>query len=184
MPDDKILVAGVTDVPVVVKFLANGTVDSSFGTSGISYLLRGGNCIQQQPNGRILTAGTYDPTSGGGPYFGISRLLSDGSLDTTFNHIGYATHKLFSSTDDCKSMALQTDGKILLAGEGARYPIFLRLLPNGQIDSTFGTNGKVIDSRLGHEVQIYSLLCQSDGKFVAVGNVYNIGRSRKMTLYF
>jgi uncharacterized delta-60 repeat protein len=176
LPDDKLLVAGVTDVPVVVKFLANGLVDSSFGMDGISFLPRGGKCVTRQTDGKILTAGTYSPTSGGGPQFGIARLHPNGSLDTSFNHIGYASHQLFSSTDVCNAMAMQADGKILLAGDGAYYPIFVRLHSNGLIDSTFGNNGKVVDPRLGHEVQIESVLIQSDGKFVAVGNVYNVAQ--------
>ncbi len=50
------------------------------------------------------------------PDFGVARFDAGGALDTTFHTTGRVTVDFFSSSDDAAAVAIQPDGKIVLAG--------------------------------------------------------------------
>src|SRR5262249_31124309 len=87
--------------------------------------------------------------------FAVARYNPNGTLDTTFgsNHNGMVTTD-FGGTDKAQSVVLQPDGKVLVGGwtEDSRYPFptsaanfaLARYNPDGTLDSTFGSAGKVI----------------------------------------
>src|SRR5262245_10034422 len=79
-------------------------------------------------------------------------LLSAGQLDTTFGSGGLVTTNFAKKSGDYSSaVAVQTDGKIIVAGEGAGliknqggwYFELARYNPNGTLDTSFGSGGKV-----------------------------------------
>src|SRR5690606_39126076 len=98
-----------------------------------------------QPDGKILVGGDITNYNGfsywtnGSPIFGIVRLNPDGAIDFPFSvATGFGT-----MGQAVKSIALQPDGKILLAGAfqsfngNNDYHYLVRLNPEGTIDTTF-----------------------------------------------
>lgn len=98
-----------------------------------------------QPDGRILAAGGAD-LAGTQFDFALVRYNADGSLDSTFGIGGKATTDFNGRLDAASAIALQTDSKIILAGfatAGDPHMALARYNPNGTLDSSFGTAGKV-----------------------------------------
>jgi len=143
--DGKILVAGTIVNPQnsqqggLLRYNTNGTLDSSFGTGGKVFVANGGSqasnafAVAIQTDGKILTAA---PDS---LHLTVFRLNTDGSPDTTFGSNGAVTIQaagLFLSPQS-GGLALQSDGKIVVV----TGHVVARLLANGQLDTTFGSNG-------------------------------------------
>ena len=129
-PDGKIVVAGSSDgssspfadvAMAVARFDSNGAADNSFGTGGtVRITINGGDSVYSsgysvalQNDGKIVISGT----SGG---FAVARLNANGSMDNTFGVNGTAVADSFSTDGDLTdfgwSVALQSDGKIVVAG--------------------------------------------------------------------
>ena len=97
-----------------------------------------------------------------------------GDLDTTFGTGGKVTTDFSGGTDQAFAVALQTDGKIVVAGEAktgySREDFALaRYHPNGTLDTTFGTGGKVTTDFAGDTDQVFAVALQPDGKIVVAG---------------
>jgi uncharacterized delta-60 repeat protein len=136
----------------LVRYNVNGTLDASFAGSGVVT-----NTPQSmidaavQPNGKIVAAGTK--TSGSND-FALVRYNADGSLDKTFGGgKGEVTTDIGNKSNDVAvRIALQADGKIVVAGATAPNGVsttttddlaLVRYNPDGSLDTTFGTGGKV-----------------------------------------
>src|SRR6056297_1957047 len=102
-----------------------------------------GYSVVVQPDGKILMAGYIDPPSG--YEFAIVRYNKDGTLDSTFDNDGIVTTDFASGYDEIRDMALQDDGKIVVAGfnnnAGNRKKAVARYNTDGSIDSTFSGDG-------------------------------------------
>ena len=116
----------------VARILPDGNLDTSFliGSGALTNI----NCVQIQPDGKIILAGNFLKFNGV-DINRIIRLNSDGSLDTVFN-VGTAFN------EEIHAMVLQPDGKIILGGEftdynGTAANRVIRLNPDGAIDSGF-----------------------------------------------
>jgi uncharacterized delta-60 repeat protein/uncharacterized repeat protein (TIGR01451 family) len=140
----------------VLRYHANGSVDTSFGSGGIVAMDFFGNfdgafSVVVQPDGDILVAGATDtnPTplsSNENHDFLLLRFNANGSLDTAFGTGGKVITDFFGKNDVARSLALQPDGRILLGG-GANNGSFssfalARYNANGSPDTAFGNNGK------------------------------------------
>src|SRR5262249_51395919 len=108
----------------------------------------------------------------GGSNFAVARYNADGTLDTTFSFDGKVTTD-FGGDDRAFSVAIQADGKIVVAGASLTNPgddfALARYNPDGSLDAGFGTGGKVttaFGSGLDHA---NACTIQADGKIVAVG---------------
>lgn len=118
---------------------APGDLDQSFGTGGVSNTQTGTgtdqfpNAVGRQADGKLLVAGYGDP----GPERLVSRYLESGGIDPTFG-IGGTVEGGSGSWD---SVAVQDDGKILLAGRLGSKGVITRLDPDGTPDSGFGIAG-------------------------------------------
>lgn len=174
-PDGKLLVAG--DLPyaaiaTVARYNADGSLDGSFGTLGqlpvpISTVGDGVNLVLQ-PNGAFVVSASL--SSNGETRLG--RYDSDGSSDASFGVNGNVTTSALIS----ESLALQGDGKLLLAGNvnGSGTPAsnqfaVMRLNADGSPDDTFGTDGAVSTDITGRGDIAYAVAVQSDGKILAAG---------------
>ena len=125
-PDSKIVVAGgflnnSNSDFAVVRYNSNGSLDTSFDTDGKLTTDFGGNDLGHsvivQDDGKILVAGSYIIGSGSNySDFAIARYNADGSLDISFSGDGKYTAN-FTSADIAYDVALQKDGKILIAGQ-------------------------------------------------------------------
>jgi len=143
----------------LTAFSQAGTLDKSFNGTGkkvIAFSYGGvageDDCYDMaiQSDGKSVLAGKSSATSGGDYNFIVVRLSTDGSLDQSFNNKGYILIN-FSGDDEAAAVAIQSDGKIVVAGtanaSGRRRKIaLLRLLTSGVPDPSFGPNfsGKVI----------------------------------------
>jgi uncharacterized delta-60 repeat protein len=92
-----------------------------------------------------------------------------GDLDPSFGSGGMV--KLLESNEEsyAEGIAIQPDGKIVLAGEEKGNAVVLRLLPNGQPDPSFGTGGKVTLNFPGGHSEVRAVALQPDGKIVVAG---------------
>ncbi len=178
-PDGKIVVAGFRYIEAtyddftVARYNTDGSLDSSFGTGGIAItaLTLGydqAHSVTLQPDGRIVVAGSANDD------FAVVRYNTDGSLDTSFGTGGQVITALGPGEDYGASVALQPDGKILVAGYS--YNIvsnddlaLVRYNANGSLDTSFGVGGKVIMPIYDTRDRAYSVAFQPDGKIVVSG---------------
>lgn len=126
-----------------------------------------------QPDGKVVLAGYAPGASGEGISFAVARLDRDGTPDATFGQGGRVRVNFGSGNDQAYAVALQSDGRILVAGfadVGTNRDFGLaRLNVNGSLDASFGTNGKVTTSIGAAADRAYALLVQPDGKIVLGG---------------
>jgi uncharacterized delta-60 repeat protein len=120
-----------------------------------------------QPDGRIIAAGNYYDRG-----FALARYLSNGTLDPTFGSVGRVGTD-FGNYSYATSAALQPDGKIVVAGTyNERSFALARYRKNGNLDSSFGINGKVFtyfaDSIAPTSAS--SVAIQINGKIVVAGS--------------
>ncbi len=184
--DGKAIVAGRRLSSVismsVTRFNTNGTLDSTFDSDGTALVSFGGGfaiarSVIVQPDNRVVVAGS---TNGGvAPLdFALARLNPDGALDPTFGTGGKVTTDFNNASDNALAVALQSNGKIVVAGvasparDSGGSPDFAlaRYNTNGTLDGTFGTNGKALtdfDTRLD---AVNAVALQSDGRIIAAGS--------------
>lgn len=185
--NDKIVTTGmIFDVDlndnkiVVVRFNANGNLDTTFGTDGIVKTSVGnnddfGNAVAIQPDNKIVVAGTSNLNAI------VARYDINGLLDSTFGTGGILITDFGTNQNEAYGITIQNDEKILVVGvsgpnaqnTNGNFGI-VRYNPDGIIDNTFGINGKVItDVSNGHNDVAFSVKEQSDGKIVVSGVSYN-----------
>jgi uncharacterized delta-60 repeat protein len=167
--------AGCIAITVSVHAAA-GDLDTTFGIGGkvttqIGSRSSGGYSVALQPDGKIVVAGSALNDTGEDD-FAVARYNVNGSLDTSFNGTGKVETSIRSGTDFGRSVAIQGNGKIVVAGEswnGVRYDFaVVRYNSDGSLDTTFGGNGKVVTA-LGYDSQPSSVVVQKDGKIVIGG---------------
>lgn len=148
----KILLTGLLLSSLQV-FSQYGNLDGTFGTGGkvVTSINSGADkaySVLLQADGKILVGGMTTNALTGKDFVCI-RYNSNGTLDTTFGVNGIFTNDIQVGSDDVVySVALQSDGKIILAGysdDGSnKNAAIMRLNSNGTIDTTFGNSGKVL----------------------------------------
>jgi uncharacterized delta-60 repeat protein len=185
-PDGKITVAGYMRNGsnfdfAVYRYNANGTLDTTFSGDGmVNVGFSSGpedlaTDLVLQPNGKIVVGGvSCDDVAFNNCDFAVIRLNTNGSLDTTFSSDGRQVINFGGVVDLPDGIALQSDGKIVLAGfketPTESYFALARLNTDGTLDTTFKGTGKVItgfgagSGAHGHDIRI-----QSDGKILVVG---------------
>jgi len=179
--DGKILVAGSTRATgsetdfAIARYNTNGTLDKSFGTNGKSITDLGGNdeisCIAFQSDGKIIVGATkYNNLYSEGD-FALGRYDKSGKPDSSFGVNGFAVLNI-GGYDIARSIAIQKDDKIILAGGNGDDFALIRYESNGVVDSSFGTNG-IATTDLGAVDYASSVLIASDGKILA-GGVANV----------
>jgi uncharacterized delta-60 repeat protein len=149
---------------------AAGDLDPSFGSGGV-HTLPFANAyayadeVARQADGKIVVLGTAHSSVGILSDFALVRLLSDGSLDTTFGDEGRVTTDFDGRYDEGLALALQRDGKIVAAGSSTGSVAVARYLPNGSADTSFSQDGRLLLD-LGVEARARDLAIQGNGKIV------------------
>jgi uncharacterized delta-60 repeat protein len=183
------------DMAVAVERLrANGTLDLAFGTNGVvSVVPRAGTnsatAVLAQPDGQILVAGfsTSRGQSTDSTDFVVARLTPAGMLDPAFNQGSPVLVDIAGHGDFPDGVALQSDGKIVVAGEeqvpatggneGHSDFALARLTTAGTLDADFGTGGRVVTNFGGTsdatQDAAVAVLVQADGRIVAAGTSSN-----------
>jgi uncharacterized delta-60 repeat protein len=181
----------------IYRYTPTGAIDASFGNGGVVVLpttpSNQYNDVAVQPDGKIVAAGHVSVTANGASEFDYVavRLNPDGSRDASFGVDGVVTVDVQPGAqptyelDRAERVEVLPDGKLLLAGQSFvngnwRFTL-ARLNATGTIDSTFGTDGRVITSLGTRDSMLYDLSVGPDGKIVAggyVGNAQNTGDRR------
>jgi uncharacterized delta-60 repeat protein len=180
-PDGKIIAAGHTgfspDYDVaVVRYNEDGSNDNTFGTNGMIVLSPTTTSdypydIALQTDEKILIGGYI--WTGSSTDVLLIRLNADGSTDNTFGTNGIVITDLGNGGEVAEAIALQDDGKIILAGYNNDRFMLLRYDTNGTLDDTFGTGGVAtadvgVGSSYGQDVVI-----QDDGRILVGGLAFN-----------
>ena len=157
---------------VIARLLSDGSPDNSFSDDGKQTVTFGNfdqsaNAVAIAPNGRIVVAGTAQGN------MAIAALLDNGSPDNSFSDDGRLMIQVEGSTS-CSSVAIQPDGKIILAGDsengGIRKWAVARLNTDGSMDNNFSGDGKLsID--FGKYTEARAVVLQSNGKIIIAGMV-------------
>jgi len=167
----------------VYRYLSNGSLDTTFSGDGMAKFGFGSGRqdfardLIIQSDGKILVVGYTGDANEDNNNFAVARLNGDGSLDSTFSGDGRQTTS-FGAEDFASSVALQTDGKIIVAGSRATEALtsfaMARYNIDGSLDSTFNFTGKKIFS-ISPNINSFAsdVLVQPDGKLVVMGNAYN-----------
>ncbi len=179
--DGKIVAAGQARVDStydfgVVRYNTDGTLDATFSSDGMVTTAVGsgddiGRAVVVQADGKIIVAGSA--VIGGAADFALVRYNPDGSVDTSFGTNGLVTTAIGAGEDLARSVVLQADGKIVLAGSsynGSNYDIaVVRYNANGTLDTTFDGDGKVTTAIGPADDEGMDVVLQSDGKIVVAG---------------
>jgi uncharacterized delta-60 repeat protein len=194
-PDGRIVVAGRSNEGVnptydfaVARVLADGSgLDPTFNGTGRQFVDFGASAqadaVAIQPDGKIVLAGSDE----------VTRLNPDGTLDTTFNATGSPTPSggngrltitFAGSTPgepgepaQAHTLGLQPDGRIVVAGytesgTGSSFAqdfALARVNPDGTLDSSFGTGGKIKIALGATDSALNGVAIQPDGRIVAAG---------------
>jgi len=194
--DDSIVVAGSSyngsskkyDF-ALVKYNANGTLDTTFGTGGIVTTSIGSindyaHALRIQPSDNKIVVAGYSFNSTSNKYdLALVRYNADGSLDTTFNAAGtkpgtVTTSIIGSINDFADDLRIQPDGMIVAAGYSYSSSskcnfALLRYNVNGTLDTGFGTGGIVTTSVGSGYDYAHALVIESDDKIVVAGSSSN-----------
>lgn len=184
-PDSKIIVAGYTYTYIdgtsfaIARYNPDGSLDAGFGNQGkvLTEFLDGysrATSIAIQSDGKIIIGGwttrlailSYD--------FALARYNSDGSLDSSFGNGGKVITDFNNRSDRSSDLALQPDGKILLAGtasDGRSNFALARYNPDGNLDLSFGNGGKSLFGFAQEYVRANAVALQSDGSIIVGGIV-------------
>ena len=181
-PDGKIIAAGTTrsaasDDFGLARYNTDGSLDTSFGTGGLVTTDFNGSrpdaalALVVLEDGKILAGGwAYSSTN---VQFALARYNTNGSLDTSFGKDGKATTSFTSGNAWFNDLAVQPDGKIVsvgYVGSGAAVNFgVVRHNADGSLDTSFGTEGKVLTDFAGSYDAARAVKIRPDGKILVAG---------------
>ncbi len=184
--DGKIVVAGSTGHTVtqaydlfLVRLNINGTPDGTFGNDGKVITDLGSDhdgiySIAIQSDGKIVAAGKK------GGDFAVVRYDTSGTLDNSFSGNGIKISDI-GSDDKAQGIAIQPDGKIVVAGSSGDKSTVVRYNAGGILDITFGDSGiAIIEHMVGES---HGVAIQRDGKIVVVGYISGWSTGNDFFLY-
>ena len=210
-PDGKILAAGFASFGGIypqlslLRFNTNGSIDTSFGTSGTGFIFHssivlpfddGSEIFTLQSTGKIIVGNRFETVTGGTypTHTAINRFNTDGSRDNTFNTLSFPYHNIIGTL---RCAVVQPDDKILVGNQVTKTdPLEIvhndaaitRYNPDGTIDTSFGNAGQT-SFYTGNFVGGYPIAIQTmaDGQIaVAVTSTVHPNRSKisgtKLTL--
>lgn len=164
----------------LIRIDSTGVVDNTFGVSGEVFTEVGpfgdrGLDMIVLPNDKILVAGRTD--NGTDYDYALVKYDSDGNLDLSFGNSGKVSTDIAGEDDYGNSLAVQNDGKIIVAGYTGDIAAFtqfamVRYDSLGVVDSGFGVNGKVVTAFTSRD-QNYAICLQADQKILLAGRVYD-----------
>ncbi len=188
--DGKIVAAGFSSNHnsdfALVRYNTDGSLDDTFSGGGRVTTNFGGDDdeafgVAIQADGKIVVIGFSDANRDFD--FALARYNPDGSLDTSFGGDGKVLTDFGGSDDEAFGVAIQADGKIVVAGfsdvNGDFDFAIVRYNPDGSLDNTFGSGGKITtDFGGGSDDGAFALSIQTDGRIVASGfSIPGVGKT-------
>jgi uncharacterized delta-60 repeat protein len=171
--------------PALVGFVAGvagtapGSLDSLFGKGGKATIDFGGSdaayATALRPDGRIVLAGGTSKGTNGTDV-AVAQLNPKGTADSSFGVNGH-TAADFGGDDGASAVALQPDGKIVVAGSTLKGPAnfdfaVARINSKGLFDSSFGVGGEVTVDFGGFDMAS-AVALRPDGKIIVAGRKSN-----------
>jgi uncharacterized delta-60 repeat protein len=185
-PDGQLVIGGMLHRRkprlTVQRYSSGGAPDFEFGRRGTGTSTRFGTLLNAgtaavltDAGGGVVSVGNgWDPRAitDGACDFVVTHHSAEGRSDRDFGSRGGVTTDV-GTLDVAWDAALQADGKIVVAGTAGGWPaedefVVLRYLPDGQLDTSFGSGGLVVTD-FGGEAEAYAVAIQGDGKIVAAG---------------
>jgi uncharacterized delta-60 repeat protein len=164
----------------LARYNRDGTLDTTFSGNGkVTTALTGtydfASDIAIQTDGKIVAVGA------GNGQFEIVRYNVGGTLDTTFGGDGFAFTDFTVGDDSASAVAIQADGKIVVAGDAAgpgewtsAFALARYNGDDGTLDTGFGGDGTVVTNFTHDDDGASEVAIQADGKIVAGGSAgYN-----------
>ncbi len=169
---------------VVLRTDATGQLDAAFGTDGVVILPIGpgddtATALTLRPDGGILVGGATT-VSDTDTDLALAAFLPDGGLDAGFGSDGIQTVDIAgASRDELHTLALQPDGRILVAGntslDGETAVVVARHETNGSLDTDYGIDGVQLLhlGADGHPESANAILVDSHLRAVVAGYAHN-----------
>ncbi len=178
--DGKIVLAGKCVDPTnqatfeLIRYNTDGTLDTGFDSDGVVTTVIGvraeANAVAIQPSNQFIVAAGFTRENNT-TKFAVARYNTTGALDTTFDSNGYTTTSIGIGAS-AEAVAIQTDGKIVVAGVAIKNGLSLfavvRYNSNGSLDTSFDSDG-IVTTPVGNSSKAFGVAIQSDGKIVVVG---------------
>jgi uncharacterized delta-60 repeat protein len=201
-PDGKLLVLGTvgsgeTQNTLLVRYLANGALDTDFGNNGISVtalspLFETATDMVLQSDGRIIVVGNmYSPVTQSIDFL-VARFNQKGKLDLAFGENGIKTVNQ-GSLDIFNKVALRSNGQIVAAGntsDGGNVGAVIVFNPNGALATDFGDSGLFYysyNSRIDAFFQAFNgfqdVEVLADNRILVGGTNYTFGTERTLVGY-
>lgn len=181
-PDGKIVTVGtnmdagwLTPDFSLMRHNADGSLDTAFGDGGevITDFTEGEDLAQAvalQPDGKIVVVGRTGEPDGGCCWFTVARYDANGSLDPSFGDEGWVRADFGDNgASDAQAVVVQSDGKIVAAGQSGGDFAVVRYEADGDPDTDFGEDGQVLTAFAGGAYG-HDMALQSDGRIVVAGN--------------
>jgi len=189
--DGKIVAAGKTGGSgrfALARYHMDGTLDHSFGgdgkvTTNFSWGEDVARGVTVQTDGKIVVAGDSAGHGFANSMFAVSRYNPDGTLDTSFGGDGKVRTQLSALNDYVGGLALQSDGRIVVAG-GARlngaHPQFAvtRYNVDGTLDASFSGDGKATTDLTSGNDFANAVTVDTDGSLILGGSAWPRGRAK------
>jgi uncharacterized delta-60 repeat protein len=134
------------------SFASGGTLVHQFGSANMAGAWSEGFAVAVQSDGKVVIGGMATDSSGNNEAL-VVRLNPDGSLDGSFGNGGVVTQQLSvgAGSSIVRSLAIQSDGKIVIAGQatdaGHTAVMVARLNPDGTFDSSFNSTGVLVSQQ-------------------------------------
>jgi len=188
-PDGRLVMAGSDSGAhsILASITRTGATSGDFGTSGIVIddLAAGQTdalrAIARMADGRYVACG-FAFSAGTANDFITARFMSDGSLDGTFDGVGYAVTSYLQSGaggslyDQCNAVAVDVDGSVVSAGlsfqDGPSRVALARHTSGGTLDAGFGSGGKLVldvSQTSNGNSEARAVLIQPDGRILVAG---------------
>jgi uncharacterized delta-60 repeat protein len=158
----------------LARYTSDGKPDATFDKDGwvVAPWVGRANSVALQCDGAIVVVGerrSVGRLPGKGRGVALARFAADGTLDPTFGTGGLVTTSLGPGPGIGNAVAIQPDGRIVVAGRAGGALLLARYEPDGSLDHSFGTEGFVTrDFSAGPDIA-YALAIQPGGRIVVAG---------------
>jgi uncharacterized delta-60 repeat protein len=189
-PDGKIVLVGESDGKfAVARYNQNGSLDSMFNGGTVTTpvgSVSDASAVAIQADGKIVAAGHTRSSISTSRDFALVRYLSNGMPDLAFGSGGKVITNV-AGDEIAAAVAVQPDGKILLAGSFAAGSssqiLLLRYNSNGSLDRAFGADGVVATTFPGDLAAAgYGMALQADGRIIVVGATARPNQTAEMAV--
>lgn len=179
LQNQKIIDAGSDNTNAfIIRYNNDGSIDGSFQNNGFLNLpFKTIVALFKKSENEIYFTASVTSLSGNS-YFVVGKMDNDGNLDSSFGLNGLKTLSIGLNTDDIASaMTIQVDGKIIIVGNtsfgsNSLSQVFIvRLLPDGNYDTTFNSDGIFTLEMVNHRQTLFDVSITNDNKIVASGQI-------------